>query len=726
MHLLQRSLTVLVCLSLAAPPAPGWSQSSNAASSANGKHPASKTRPAYQSGELQGDARILHALNRFTFGPRPGDVEVVRSIGLDNWFEQQLQPASLDLTDLNARLAEFPAMQWNPEDLLFRMPSNAIIRQAIDGKGPIPDRGVWHAIYENQIYRVSQKKQEKAQQKAPPAAGPTSLAASAAGAMNAASPTQREVEKAENPTPMTRDPDPFQANRNDNGAMMAANAPMAPPPPAFSPEQIGAVLNLPPQQRVYRVATMQQPEFDDFFKSLKPMQRVQLDAGLTPDEREVVGALENPERLVVEELVAQRLTRDIYSSAQLQEVMADFWMNHFNVYLRKNEATPYYLVSFERDVIRPHALGKFEDLLEAVAHSPAMLIYLDNSESIGPKSIAAERAEMAAARRPGNQKKKPEGLNENYARELMELHTVGVNGGYTQADVTQVARILTGWTVERPQRGGGFEFDPNRHEPGTKKALGEKFKDQGEEEGRELLHFLATRPATAQFISRKLAIRFVSDDPPQALIDRMADTYLSSGGDISAVLRTMYHSPEFWSTGIYRTKVKTPLEYVVSAVRASNANIQNLRPVANELRTLGMPLYQCVPPTGYNWQASAWVSTGALVDRMNFALGLAANRLQGITTAWEPSDDDSPASVLTAQTPSPESEEARLESSLIAGGISESTRAAVLQQFQQQAAQMQPVSAQNPQNLHAQAVNLEREDQVLAGLLIGSPEFQRR
>ena len=726
MHLLQRSLTVLVCLSLAAPPAPGWSQSSNAASSFNGKHPASKTRPAYQSGELQGDARILHALNRFTFGPRPGDVEVVRSIGLDNWFEQQLHPASLDLTDLNARLAEFPAMQWNPEDLLFRMPSNAIIRQAIDGKGPIPDRGVWHAIYENQIYRVSQKKQEKAQQKAPPAAGPTSLAASAAGAMNAASPTQREVEKAENPTPMTRDPDPFQASRNDNGAMMAANAGLAPPPPAFSPEQIGAVLNLPPQQRVFRVATMQQPEFDDFFKSLKPMQRVQLDAGLTPDEREVVGALENPERLVVEELVAQRLTRDIYSSAQLQEVMADFWMNHFNVYLRKNEATPYYLVSFERDVIRPHALGKFEDLLEAVAHSPAMLIYLDNSESIGPKSIAAERAEMAAARRPGNQKKKPEGLNENYARELMELHTVGVNGGYTQADVTQVARILTGWTVERPQRGGGFEFDPNRHEPGTKKALGEKFKDQGEEEGRELLHFLATRPATAQFISRKLAIRFVSDDPPQALIDRMADTYLSSGGDISAVLRTMYHSPEFWSTGIYRTKVKTPLEYVVSAVRASNANIQNLRPVANELRTLGMPLYQCVPPTGYNWQASAWVSTGALVDRMNFALGLAANRLQGITTAWEPSDDDSPASVLTAQTPSPESEEARLESSLIAGGISESTRAAVLQQFQQQAAQMQPVSAQNPQNLHAQAVNLEREDQVLAGLLIGSPEFQRR
>src|SRR5580692_7746761 len=299
MQLLQRSLAAFLCLGLTAPPVSDWSQEPPAA----GKPaPAgAKARAPYQSGQLHGDERILHAMNRLTFGPRPGDLDVVRTIGLDNWFEQQLHPASLDLTDLNARLAEFPAMQWNPEDLLFRMPSNAIIRQAIDGKGPIPDRGVWHAIYENQIYRVSQKKQEKAQQKAPPAAAPTSLAAAAAGAMNAASPTQREVEKAENPTPMTRDPDPFQANRNDNGAMMAANAPMAPPPPAFSPEQIGAVLNLPPQQRVYRVATMQQPEFDDFFKSLKPMQRVQLDAGLTPDEREVVGALENPERLITEE-----------------------------------------------------------------------------------------------------------------------------------------------------------------------------------------------------------------------------------------------------------------------------------------------------------------------------------------------------------------------------------------------------------------------------------------
>lgn len=721
MQLLHRLLAALLCLSLS--PVPGMAQNP----STHTRQPAvtARSRAAYQSDQLHGDARILHALNRFTFGSRPGDLASVRTLGLDKWFEQQLHPASLDLSDLNTRLAEYPAMQWSPEDLLFRLPSNAIIRQVIDGKAPIPQQGALHAVYENQVYRVAEKKQEKAQNKDLALKTPT-LAASIAGAMAAALPTSREAEKAENPTPMTRDPDPYQVNAGSAAPMMAANTPMAPPPPAFPPEQTNAILNMAPQQRLYRLASMRQPEFDDFFKSLKPLQRAQLDAALNPDQREVVGALENPERLVVEELIAQRLTRDIYSNAQLQEVMTDFWMNHFNVFLRKNEATPYYLVSYERDVIRPLALGKFEDLLEATAHSPAMMLYLDNAQSIGPHSMAAERAEMAAARRPGNQKKTREGLNENYARELMELHTVGVNGGYTQADVTEVARILTGWTVERPQRGGGFQFDPNRHEPGTKKALGEKFKDHGEEEGRELLHYLATRPATAQFISRKLAVRFVSDDPPQSLVDRMADTYLSSGGDISAVLRTLYHSPEFWSNEIYRAKVKTPLEFVVSALRASNANIQNLRPVANELRSLGMPLYGCVPPTGYNWQASAWVSTGALVDRMNFALGLAGNRLPGITTAWDPGEDDNPATTLLAEMPSPETEEARLESFLVTGGISDSTRSAVLQQFQQQNAQIQPVSAQGPQNIRAQAATLEREDQLLAGLLLGSPEFQRR
>ncbi|HUD54039.1 MAG TPA: DUF1800 domain-containing protein [Terracidiphilus sp.] len=723
MQLLQKSLAAFLCVSLT--PAPSWPQSP----SAGGKQPAhsTKSRPEYQSGELQGDARILHALNRFTFGPRPGDIQVIRTIGLDNWFNQQLHPASLDLTDLNAHLAEFPAMQWSPQDLLFRIPSNAIIRQAINGKFQVPEHGALHAVYENQIYRVAQKKQEQAQKKEAELNKPAPPAPAVSPTMNSGMPMQAE---AGNPAPMSKDPSPMQA-ASESGQMNMVPAAPQPAAPQFDQAEINLILDFPPQQRLVRLASMREPEFDEFFKSLKPLQRAMLDAGLTPDQREVVGALENPERLVVEELAAQRLTCDIYSTAQLQEVMTDFWLNHFNVFLHKNETTPYYLVSYERDVIRPLALGKFEDLLEATAHSPAMLIYLDNAESIGPDSLAAERAEIANTRKPGNQKKARQGLNENYARELMELHTLGVNGGYNQADVTQVARILTGWTVERSERGGGFEFDPNRHEPGTKKALGQKFKDHGEQEGRELLHYLATRPATAQFISRKIAIRFVSDDPPQSLVDRMAKTYLSCGGDISAVLKTLYHSPEFWSTSVYRAKVKTPIEYVVSAVRASDANIDNLRPIANQLRTLGMPLYGCVPPTGYNWKASDWVSTGALVDRMNFALGLAANRLPGITTSWSPRADDSAGTLLATDDLSAESEESRLESLLVAGGISDSTRSAVLQQFQQQSAQMQgasaqPVSTQGRPAPRAQAATLERQDQLLAGLLLGSPEFQRR
>jgi uncharacterized protein (DUF1800 family) len=707
MQLFKAPAAAVMCLSLLCPPLPLAAQKVSAADNQASQRPAAR-RP-YQSGQIQGDKRTLHALDRFTFGPRPGDVEVVRIIGLETWFDQQLHPATLDLSDLNARLAHFPAMQWNVENLLYRFPSNAVIRQAMDGKAPIPERGVLQAVYQNQIDRVSAKREVQAQKKetALNTGGPPP------GNTTGAGPSMGDA-----------------ASKAMNSASNVATGPSDKTSTPVDESLFGTLLILPPQERVAKLASLPQPEFDSFFKSLRGAQRERLVADLPPDQREVVAALENPERLVVQELIDQRLTRDIYSTAQLQEVMTDFWLNHFNVYLRKNEATPYYLLSFERDVIRPRALGKFEDLLEATAHSPAMLLYLDNAESIGPDSLAAERAKIAAERNPDRKKKAREGLNENYARELMELHTLGVNGGYTQADVTQVARILTGWTVERPQRGGGFEFDPNRHEPGTKKALGEKFKDHGELEGRELLHYLATRPATARFISRKLAVRFVSDDPPQSLVDRLAKSYLSSGGDIAAVLKTLIHSPEFWSTNAYQAKVKTPLEYAVSAVRASNADVTNLRPLENALRTMGMPLYGCVPPTGYNWQASAWVSTGALVDRMNFALALASNRLPGITATWNPESDNSAGSALTTRTPTSESEETRLESLLIAGGISDSTRSAVLKQFAQQSPQLQ--DGVSPQQIAArpaargQITPLERQDQLLAGLLIGSPEFQRR
>ena len=775
MKTLQGPLAVVLSYSLCFPAPMGLAQEAATKAPAH-----SAERPQYTSGQLRGDERILHALNRFTFGPKAGDVEAVKQMGLEDWFDQQLRPGSIDETALDTRLAQYPAMQLSTMDLLHRFPSNATVRQVSDGRAEMPQNGTLHAVYENQIYRYQIKKATQEQKQAATGANPatvTPAVAQANGQQNSGmsanpsmgmgasanmdagaamdanagmapgaapeSPSQTQPGPKRRRAALATQPDAAQPAMTQPAAAQPASAqsgsmdamtPATASQPPVDPALIARIIALPPQQRIGRLQAMEPQDFESFIKSLKPVQRAALTAGMNPELKEALGDLEAPEQTMAQEIFAQRLTRDIYSNAQLQEVMTDFWLNHFNVFLRKNEQMPYYLVSYERDVIRPLALGKFEDLLEAVAHSPAMMIYLDNAESIGPDSVAAERQKMNDARRPNAKKQAPQGLNENYARELMELHTLGVNGGYTQADVTQVARVLTGWTVDRPQFGGGFQFNPNRHEPGNKKVLGAKIKDNGEMEGRELLHMLASRPATAQFISRKLAIRFVSDDPPQALVDRMAKSYMASGGDIPTVMKTLFHSPEFWATSDYRAKVKTPLEFVVSAVRASNANLDNMQPLANALRQMGMPLYGAVPPTGYKWDAADWVSTGALVDRMNFALSLAANRLPGITVEWAPELDlasldstDAPKQII----PTPESEEARLEPLLVAGGVSAATRTAALEQFQAQSAQnsLAPapvVAPKRPANRAPAPDAYEREDQVLAGLLLGSPEFQRR
>ena len=705
---------------------PGYAaESGSNAATAESAAKAKASRPAYEATTLQGDERILHALNRFTFGPRTGDLAAVKKMGLEQWFDEQLHPAKIDETELTARLSDFYAMQLGPQELLYRLPSNALIRQAADGKVPVPEQGVLRAIWQNDLYRVQLKKEEKADK----------AAASAPGAAGT------QMSSAQMSGPQTSGP--------QTAGQATANSNVAPIPDAktmvlakkldvlddATPEAqlYQGLLAMEPQQRLNKLASLKPAEFDGLSKSLKPAQKQKLIADMTAQEKEVAAALENPQRLVNEELLAQRLTRDIYSNAQLQEVMTDFWLNHFNIYLQKDAQMPYYLVSYERDVIRPLALGKFEDLLEAVAHSPAMMLYLDNAQSIGPDSPAAERAKMAAER-SGKEKKANEGLNENYGRELMELHTLGVNGGYTQADVTEVARVLTGWGVDEPVRGGGFQFNVNRHEPGAKTVLGEKIKEGGELEGRELLHLLASRPATAEFISKKLAMRFVNDDPPHALVDRMAKAYMASGGDIPTVLKVLFHSPEFWAASDKRAKVKTPLEFVVSAVRASNADVSNFQPLIQALRQMGMPLYGCIPPTGYYWDEATWVSTGALVDRMNFALSLAGNKLQGVQVSWAPATTDG----SDAAAPNPEFEEAWLEPLLVPGGVSVATRSAALQQFQTQMAEAASSAASAPANATAKPVaakankvgngvsKTELEDEVLAGLLLGSPEFQRR
>ena len=277
---------------------------------------------------------------------------------------------------------------------------------------------------------------------------------------------------------------------------------------------------------------------------------------MNPRQRETLLALNNPRQVVDEELVQAKLLRAVYSQRQLQEVMDDFWFNHFNVFIGKG-VDRYLLNSYERDVVRPHAMGKFEDLLVATAKSPAMLFYLDNWLSVGPNSDVARgvpirnnygwRRRAFGNGRPKQNKAKSSGLNENYGRELMELHTLGVNGGYTQKDVTEVARVFTGWTLDQPRQGGGFTFEERMHDPGDKMVLGHRIKAKGEKEGVEVLHILAHHPSTAKFVCTKLAVRFVSDDPPPALVGRMAQTFLSKDGDIRQVLKTMLDSPEFWA-----------------------------------------------------------------------------------------------------------------------------------------------------------------------------------
>ena len=419
------------------------------------------------------------------------------------------------------------------------------------------------------------------------------------------------------------------------------------------------------------------------------------------------------ERRVFTDLAQQKVLRAAYSERQLNEVMVDFWFNHFNVFAGKGQVRNY-LTEYERDAIRPHVLGKFRDLLGATAESPAMLFYLDNWQSSAPdgaptSASADRRNQRVNPRRPFGrpgqfgvpprnrtiadapqtaQNRRPRGLNENYARELMELHTLGVDGGYTQKDVQEVARAFTGWTIANPRQGGGFAFEPRMHDDGEKTVLGHKIKaGGGRHDGEQVLDILAAHPSTAHFIATKLARRFVADQPPQSLVDRAAERFRDTKGDIREVVRTIVTSPEFFAEEAYRAKVKTPFEFVASAVRATSADSTNAMPLVQTMRELGMPPYQCQPPTGYADRADAWVNTGALLSRMNFAVALTDGRLRGLRA---------PTSLLNAPL---ETARDTISDQVLAGDLSSSTRTTV--------------------------EKASRPSQAVA-LLLGSPEFQRR
>lgn len=374
-------------------------------------------------------------------------------------------------------------------------------------------------------------------------------------------------------------------------------------------------------QQLHPERILENPELDRRLSQLTTLNR---------DTTELMGAFRDRRkqgkdgvaaiRPIAMELQNARILRAVYSNRQLEDVLADFWFNHFNVFLDKG-ADRVLTGAYERDAIRPHVLGKFRDLLGATAEHPAMLFYLDDWQSVSPESFLGRRGRG----------KRPRGVNENYARELLELHTLGVDGGYTQTDVVEVARCFTGWTI----RDGKGDFVAAMHDNREKVVLGEKIPaGGGKSDGLKVLDIVARHPSTARFISNKLAQRFVADTPPESLVKSMAATFTKTGGDLRAVMKTMFDSKEFWSTEAYKSKLKSPFEMVVAAVRAGNPEIRNGLGLAAEIAKMGQPLYRKVEPTGYGNTSDEWKNSASLLARMNFAGALASNRVPGVRVAW--------------------------------------------------------------------------------------------
>jgi uncharacterized protein (DUF1800 family) len=598
--------------------------------------------------ELSADEAIQHALNRLAYGPRPGDVERIRETGLAKWIDQQLNPKTIDDSAVEARLKAYPTLRMTTAQLLAEYPN------------------------------------------------PKQAAKAAAQPKLESTPVEAAQSQADDAiTAMAREMDANDASHAAGETNVSSSA-SAPAPDTPSP------MKLNPATR-----------------SLGKNNTLTIDPNAVP--KAISDDSKRPAR-VVEELAMAKTTRAIYSERQLQQVMDDFWFNHFNVFAGKGEVK-WYLTSYERDVIEPHTLGKFKDLLTATAKSPAMLFYLDNYLSVDPNArerLAAQRAIRQQMRRwpygnppkptPAQNKKKQErGLNENYGRELMELHTLGVDGGYTQRDVTEVARCFTGWTIEKPREIAQFKFDGKMHDPTPKVVLGKKIHAGGMRDSEQVIEMLAKQPSTARFISTKLARRFVSDDPPPALVGRMAKTFQKSDGDIREVMRTMIYSPEFWTRDAYRAKIKTPFELVVTSVRALGTDVDTPMPLVQWVARIGQPLYQCQPPTGYSDKGETWVNTGALLNRLNFSLALAGNKVRG-------SRSDVAAVLGSDVEKDPKFALNRAVLVFLGGQAAPGTVDTLDEQLQ------------NPQVVQAKLDDPVKQVDlgVVTGLVLGAPEFQRR
>jgi len=626
--------------------------------------------------ELSTDQAIYHALNRLAYGPRPGDMDRIKQMGLAKWINTQLDPKSIDDSVAEARVAVYPTLNLSTSQLLAEYPNP---KQAVKQEQRAQNQSQQP---EDAVAAVNRREVQPSKTNASGAPGDPVQQASQ-GADAAISSIAAEMDPSS----------PAARSDGDSGPRMAADNADAPSPMKLDPATRGLKKDA-----------------------------IAVDPNAVP--RAISDDSKRPQR-VVEELAMAKTLRAIYSERQLQQVMDDFWLNHFNVYAGKGEVK-WYLTSYERDVIQPHAFGKFRDLLTATAKSPAMLFYLDNFLSADPNAAqraARERAMRQQMRRSrpygypapprpqpqGQQKKQQRGLNENYGRELMELHTLGVDGGYTQKDVTEVARCFTGWTIEKPRALAQFKFDEKLHDPNPKIVLGKKIHAGGMKDGEQVIELLAKNPNTAKFISSKLARRFVSDTPPSALVDRMARTFQKTDGDIREVLRTMVYSPEFWTRDAYRAKVKTPYELVVSSVRALSTDVDTPMPLVQWVGRIGEPLYQCQPPTGYSDKAETWVNTGALLNRLNFSLALAGNKVRG-------SRSDVHALLGTDSSSDPKAALDRAVQVFLGGQAAPSTVDTLQKQLE------------NPQVVQAKLDDPVRQVDlgVVTGLVLGAPEFQRR
>ncbi len=572
-----------------------------------------------RSPKLSKDQQIIHALNRLTFGPRPGDVEAVRKMGVKKWIDLQLHPERIvENPELAQKLAPLESLRLSQADTERTYPNPQMIRAIAAGRQPMPEDPVTRAAVERVVQRFKVKKDAADNRPLEPAVALDQL--------------------------LTR-------------------------------EQIRTLRAGTVEQKRAVIAAIPENQLDDVAIALPPGLRLQLLPAVEPTLRRKLMLLTAPQQLVAYDLSEGKLYRAILSNRQLEEQMVDFWYNHFNVFLDKG-ADRYLVPTYEREAIRPHVLGKFRDLLEATAKSPAMLFFLDNWESVGPDT----------SQRRGNAKRAARGLNENYARELMELHTLGVDGGYTQKDVTEVARCFTGWTIRAPRQGGDFFYNDRVHDKGEKTVLGVKIvAGGGRDDAEKVLDILARHPSTARFISKKLAQRFVADDPPQKLIDKMAKTFGDKNGDIREVMKTMLTSDEFFAEAAYRAKVKTPFEMIVSAVRATGAQVDFAFPLARQIADLGEPLYRKLEPTGYSDANSEWVNSAALLARMNFALALAQNKVPG----------------------------SKLDVLRFSGAPAEVARQVLF-------------TDAKPETLAAIDKQVQSAKAPAVGLLLGSPDFQRR